>query len=227
MREILAELAASPFFLSSPTGTPLPTAPGPSTRTPATRASTVLVLRLNRSSRAAQCGPSLTSAALPSILRGTGLHSIWKLAACLGYQTPSRIPLGHEVSHLLGSHGARKHLQSGKPQCASPAVALEFPTASDYSLEYRKGSANGNADFMSRFPEHATEHDRSGSSILTPVNDGGIFLIRACGLHTRASRIPGVVLSGLVPHSERCFGWTPFRLFGFSRLSHTRATYED
>ena len=104
---------------------------------------------------------------------------------------------------------------------------LEFFTAFEYTLEYRKGSANGNADFLSRLPEPATEHDRTGSSSLIPVEDGGIFLIRACGLHTRASRIPGVVLSGLVPHSERCFGWTPFRLFGFSRLSHTRATYED
>ena len=36
---------------------------------------------------------------------------------------------------------------------------LEFLTAFDYNLEYRKGSANGNADFLSRLPEPATEHD--------------------------------------------------------------------
>ena len=53
-------------------------------------------------------------------------------------------------------------------------------TAFDYTLEYRKGT-NGNADFLSRLPEPATEHDRSGS---TSLNPGGIYLIRACGLNT-------------------------------------------
>ncbi|MEP1592764.1 hypothetical protein, partial [Sulfitobacter sp.] len=65
---------------------------------------------------------------------------------------------------------------------------LEFLTAFDYTLEYRKGSANGNADFLSRLPEPATEYDRNGSSCLNPVEDGGIFLIRACGLRTRSFR---------------------------------------
>ena len=90
-----------------------------------------------------------------------------------------------------------------------------------------QGQRQRKCRFPVPFARAATEHDRPGSGSVIPVEDGGIFLIRACGLHTRASRIPGVVLSGLVPHSERCFGWTPFRLFGFSRLSHTRATYED
>ena len=43
------------------------------------------------------------------------------------------------------------------------------------------------------------------------MEDGGIFLIRACGLRTRASPIPGVGLSGLVPHPESAFlGGLPF-----------------
>ena len=79
---------------------------------------------------------------------------------------------------------------------------LEVLTAFDYTLEYRKGSTNGDSDFLSRMQEPATEHDRSGSSSLIPVKDGGIFLIRACGLRTRASLSPSVCLSGLVPHSE-------------------------
>ena len=78
---------------------------------------------------------------------------------------------------------------------------LEFLTAIDYTLDYRKGSANGNADFLSRLPEPATEHDRSGSS-LNPVEDGGIYLIRACGQNTPSSPIPGAGLSGLVPRTE-------------------------
>lgn len=56
----------------------------------------------------------------------------------------------------------------------------------DCNLEYRKGSADGHADFMSRLPEPALEHDGTGSSSLTPVQDGGIFLILACGLQQLA-----------------------------------------
>ena len=69
---------------------------------------------------------------------------------------------------------------------------LEFLTAFDYTPEYRKGSANGNADSLSRLPEPATDHDRSGSSSLIPVEDCDIFLIRACGLRTLSSPTPGV-----------------------------------
>ena len=43
-----------------------------------------LELHLNRSNRTAQCDPSLTSAALPSILRGTRPRLTWKLAALSG-----------------------------------------------------------------------------------------------------------------------------------------------
>ena len=75
---------------------------------------------------------------------------------------------------------------------------LEFLIAFDYTLEYRKGSANGNADFLSRLPEPTTEHDRNGSTNLNPGEDGGIYLIRVCGLNTPSSPIPGVILGGLL-----------------------------
>ena len=85
---------------------------------------------------------------------------------------------------------------------ASSEGRQKFLTTFDYTLDYRKGSANGNADILSRWPEPATEHDRTGPSSLIPPEDGGIFLIRACGLRIRASPIPGVGLCGLVPHPE-------------------------
>ena len=88
---------------------------------------------------------------------------------------------------------------------------MMIEVSSNYTLEHRKGSANGNADFLSRLPAPATEHDRTGSSSLISVEDGGIFLIRACELRTRASPIPGVGLSGLVPHPKSAvLGGLPF-----------------
>ena len=56
---------------------------------------------------------------------------------------------------------------------------LEFFTADNYTLEYRKGGANGNADFLSRLPLPATELDRSGPRCLTPSNEERVFLIRS------------------------------------------------
>ena len=89
----------------------------------------------------------------------------------------------------------------------------------DYALEYRKGSANGKADFLSRLPEPATKHERSGSSSLTPEDDGGVSLIRACGLRTRSSPTPVLVWVGWCPAPRTLF-W-PLRLFAiFARTGH-------
>ena len=65
-----------------------------------------------------------------------------------------------------------------------------------------KAGKNVNADFLSRLPEPATEHDRSGSKSLNPVEDGSIYLIWASGLRYPSSPIPGVGLGGLVPRTE-------------------------
>ena len=54
------------------------------------------------------------------------------------------------------------------------------------------------------------EHDRSGSTSLNPVEDGGIYQIRDCGRNTPSSSIPGVV-GGLVPRTESVvLGGLPF-----------------
>ena len=62
---------------------------------------------------------------------------------------------------------------------------LEFLTTYNYTLEYRKGSANGNADFLTRLPLPATELDRSGPSSLTPSDEERVFRNRAHGLLLR------------------------------------------
>ena len=51
---------------------------------------------------------------------------------------------------------------------------------------------------------------------VTLVEDGGIYLIRACGLHTPSSPIPGVGLGGLMPRTENnALGGLPFTLADF------------
>ena len=79
---------------------------------------------------------------------------------------------------------------------------LESFTAVDYTLEHRKGGTNVTVVFLSRLPEPATEYDRSGSSSFTPVDHGGIYLFRACGLSTSTSQVAGVGWGGLVPRPD-------------------------
>ena len=124
VHEIIPELAAPPILVY-PTGTPWTTAPAPSTCT-ATTASAVLLLRLNRSSRTAQCSPSLTSAALPSILRGTGQRLTWKLAALSGPLNSFEATSGARSFASSRITRRSRASASGKSQCASPAVASSF-----------------------------------------------------------------------------------------------------
>ena len=151
----------------------------------------------------------ISRAALDSERHWTPLHLeagsiVWDIKLLRGYLWGKKFRIFSDRRALesivkVGDHNARVHRW------------LEFFTAFDYTLEYRKGSANGNADFLSRLPEPAREHDRTGCSSLTSVEDGGIFFIRVCGLRTRSSPIPGVGLSGLVPHPESAvMGGLPF-----------------
>ena len=111
-----------------------------------------------------------------------------------------------EIIGKVGNHNARVQRW------------LEFLTAFDYTIEYRKRSTNGNADFLSRLSEPATEHDRSGSTSLNPLEDGGMDLIKVCGLNTPSSPIQGVDLGGLVPRTEHAVldGGFPFTSADYS-----------
>ena len=147
---------------------------------------------------------------------GSIVWALKRLRGCL-WGTKFRIFSDHKVLKIIGkeeNHNARVQRW------------LEFLTAFDYTREYQKGSANGNADFLSRLPQPATENDRNCSTCLTPAKDGGIYLIMACGLYTPASPIPGVGLGGLMPRTE-IMPWVSFLspLPTFAIL-HTRATYE-
>ena len=134
---------------------------------------------------------------------------VWALKRLRGYLwgTKFRVFSDHKALESIGKVGNHN---------ARVQRWLELLTAFDYHLEYRKGSANGNADFLSRLPEPATEHDRNGSTSLTLVKGGGLYLIRACGLCTPSSPIPGVGLGRLMPRTENnALGGLPFTLTDF------------
>ena len=82
---------------------------------------------------------------------------------------------------------------------------LEFLSAFFNTLEYRKSSANGNADFLSRLPQPATDLDRIGLNSLTCADTVGIYLIQACGFTPIEPYTPGMGLGGLVPPAPSPF----------------------
>ena len=83
---------------------------------------------------------------------------------------------------------------------------MEFVSAYNYRLSYRRGRDNANDDFLSRLPIPPTVEDISGSSALTDPDDLGVYLIRACGYTSPSCPIPGVGLGGLTPPSDNNIG---------------------
>ncbi|CAB1103815.1 unnamed protein product [Ectocarpus sp. CCAP 1310/34] len=90
---------------------------------------------------------------------------------------------------ILTDHKSLEHFAKVGENNARVQRWLEFLTAYNYTLEYRKGSANGNADFLSRLPVAAAECDRSGRSRLTPAEyEEAVFFIRSYGLTPSGDR---------------------------------------
>ena len=76
---------------------------------------------------------------------------------------------------------------------------MEFLSAYNFRLSYRRGQEHANVDFLSRLPLPLIADDVSGASALTDPDNLGVYLIRACGLTTPSCPVPGVGLGGLVP----------------------------
>ena len=142
--------------------------------------------------------------------------SVWALKLIRDYLCGTKF-------HIFSDHKALESI--GKVGNHNERVQrwLEFLVAFDYTLEYRKDSEDGNADFLSRLPEPATEHNRIVLTSLNPVEDGGIYLIKACGLRAPSSPITGVGLGGLVPALKvlSCLGsLSPPPIFAISHTGH-------
>ena len=76
---------------------------------------------------------------------------------------------------------------------------MEFLSAYNFRLSYRREQENAHADFFSRLPLPPIEEGIAGASALTNPNDLGVYLIRACGFITPSCPVLGVGLGGLAP----------------------------
>ena len=85
------------------------------------------------------------------------------------FQIPFIIYTDHQALQQLPKIGEHK---------ARVQRWLEFLTAYPYTIKYRRGSANANADFLSRLPLPATDADRTGPFRLTDPDDVHAYLIR-------------------------------------------------
>ena len=86
---------------------------------------------------------------------------------------------------------------------------MEFLSAYNYRLSFKRGRENANADFVSRLPIPHTTEDISGSSALTDPGELGVYLIRACSYTTPSCPIPGVGFGGLTTPSYNDPGTGP------------------
>ncbi len=138
----------------------------------------------------------ISRATLPSERNWTPLDLeagsiIWAIKRLRGYlwMNKFRIFTDHQALENIGKVGDHN---------ARVQRWVEFLTAYDYTLEYRKGSANGNADFLSRLPQPATERDKTGPDAITDPDTVGVYIIRSLGLDEPTSSVPSVALGGLL-----------------------------
>lgn len=104
----------------------------------------------------------------------------------------------------------------------SPRVRrwIEFITTYRYTIEYRKGNANGNnADLLSSLLLPAAEHAHTGSTLLTPPDDAGTYIVHSRGPQKRDSPTSGVGLGGRVsPATHSAWGGIPLTATNFQNF---------
>ena len=185
-------------YLSSRTGTRSSTRLRPSTSiaTPAPLASEP---PSNKNNRTAPYAPWSTSAEPPSTRSRTGHLRNSKSDASCGVLDASDAIYSACTSWFPLTISASSKIC--KIEETKPRIQrwMEFLSAYNLRLSYRRGQENADADFLSRLSLPPIDEDISGASALTDPNDLGVYLIRACGFTTPACPVPGVGLGGLTP----------------------------
>ena len=217
---------------STLTGTPSPTTPALCAST-ATLASTDLERlsrRKNLNNLTAPSAPSSTSAAPPDTPNVHGHPSTSRPAASPGRSSDYAGICGPTRFQIYSDHKALENIAKVGEHNARVRHWLEFLSTYNYTLDYLKGTANGNADFLSRLPQPATDADRTGRNRLTGPDTVGIYLIRLCAFAMNEPPTPGIGLGGLVSPPSRTIptiqplpftadDYGDFRLLG-SRMEH-------
>ena len=162
-----------------------------------------------------------------------GTSTVWAPRHLQGYcgEQSSAYPLATRHRRALAKWGPSMHESSGsltssRRSITHSSAAKAAPTASPI--------------FLARFPEPATEYDRSGLTNFNlvgltspnPVGESSIYLLRARGLRaasstigwTRAPRRKHRLGWARAPHRKHCFRWTrtPRRkhCLGWARAPH-------
>ena len=114
------------------------------------------------------------------------------------YQTPRKYLFG-VYSLVFTDHQCLQ--QICKIEETKPRMQrwMEFLSAYNFRLSYRRGQENANASFLSRLPLPPIAEDISGASASTDPDNLGVYLIRACGFTTPTCPVPGVGLGEMTP----------------------------
>ena len=83
---------------------------------------------------------------------------IWRPAASFELSKASEATFWGTKSHIFPDHKALESIGKVGNHNTRAQRCLEFLTAFDYTIEYRKGNTNGNVDFLSRLPETTTRY---------------------------------------------------------------------
>ena len=84
---------------------------------------------------------------------------------------------------VVSDHQPLKNLESLATKVNRLLRWFDFLSAYTYTLEYRPGKNNGNADVLSRLPLPATKADSHAEFRLSDPTDVDVYMIGASGVH--------------------------------------------
>ena len=109
---------------------------------------------------------------------------------------------------VVSDHQPLKNLESLSTKVNRVQRWYDFLSAYTYTLEYRPGKTNGNADLMSRLPLPATEADNHPDLRLSDPADIDVYMIGASGVQSQQLAKPLCLSSDRLEESDPEFVFT-------------------